>query len=235
MGFLDNSSITVDAILTKRGREILSEGGDLNIVKFALSDEEVDYGLYDVTHPNGTDSYGAVIENMSLLEATPNSTNFRSFLVDTSLAGAKVNVDTLTYTNVDTNSNIAINPATIGAPAESYTFTIENTNIVKFANAVDSTSVTAPSITLVAQSISTAATTTVAITGNTSGITNVVTISVKADASSDTDDNGPKKKKKKKKGRKKRRSSFSRRMAESFTQSQGGGSTGRGGGRGGIY
>ena len=29
MGFLDNSSITVDAILTKRGREILSEGGDL--------------------------------------------------------------------------------------------------------------------------------------------------------------------------------------------------------------
>ena len=29
MGFLDNSSVTVDAILTKRGREILSEGGDL--------------------------------------------------------------------------------------------------------------------------------------------------------------------------------------------------------------
>ena len=55
MGFLDNSSITVDAILTKRGREILSEGGDLAIVKFALSDEEVDYSLYDVTHPNGTD------------------------------------------------------------------------------------------------------------------------------------------------------------------------------------
>lgn len=232
MGFLDNSSITVDAILTKRGREILSEGGDLNIVKFALSDEEVDYGLYDVTHPNGTDSYGAVIENMSLLEATPNRTNFRSFLVDTSLAGAKVNVDTLTYTNVDTNSNIAINPATIGAPAESYTFTIENTNIVKFANAVDSTSVTAPSITLVAQSISTAATTTVAITGNTSGITNVVTISVKADASSDTDPTGPKRKKKKKRIRKRRRSSFSQRMAESFNQSTGGGSTG---GRGSSY
>ena len=80
MGFLDNSSITVDAILTKRGREILSQGGDLNIVKFALSDEEVDYTLYDVTHPNGTDSYGAVIENMSLLEATTARTNFRSFL-----------------------------------------------------------------------------------------------------------------------------------------------------------
>ena len=43
MGFLDNSTVTVDAILTKKGREILANGGDLNITKFALSDEEVDY------------------------------------------------------------------------------------------------------------------------------------------------------------------------------------------------
>jgi len=192
MGFLDNSSITVDAILTKRGREILSEGGDLNIVKFALSDEEIDYGLYDVTHPNGTDSYGAVIENMSLLEATPNRTNFRSFLVDNSLAGAQVNVDTLNYSNVDTNSNISINPATIGAPAEQYSFTIENTNIVKFSGNPDSVTTTANNINLVAQSISTAATTTVTIIGMQSGIVNVVTISVKADPTSNTDPTGPK-------------------------------------------
>ncbi|MAH43908.1 hypothetical protein CL614_09390 [archaeon] len=198
MGFLDNSSITVDAILTKRGREILSEGGDLNIVKFALSDEEVDYTLYDVSHPNGTDSYGAVIENMSLLEATPNRTNFRSFLVDSSLAGAKVNLDSLTYSNVNTNSNISINPATIGAPAEQYTFTIENTNIVKFAGSADSTTITAASVNLVAQSINPGATTTVTVIGMTSGLTNVVTISVKADAASNTDPTGPKKKKRRK-------------------------------------
>ena len=68
MGFLDNSTITVDAILTKRGREILSQGGNFKITKFAISDEEVDYTLYDVTHPDGTDSYGAVIDNTSLLE-----------------------------------------------------------------------------------------------------------------------------------------------------------------------
>ncbi len=196
MGFLDNSSVTVDAILTKRGREILSEGGDLNIVKFALSDEEVDYSLYDVTHPNGTDSYGSVIENMSLLEATPNRTNFRSFLVNQSLAGAKVNIDSLTYSNVDTNSNISLSPATIGAPAEQYTFYIENTNVVKFANSADSMSITSTSATLVAQSINPGATTTVTITGLTSGITNVVTISVKADASSNTDPTGPKRRRK---------------------------------------
>jgi hypothetical protein len=204
MGFLDNSSVTVDAILTKRGREILSEGGDLNIVKFALSDEEVDYTLYDVTHPNGTDSYGAVIENMSLLEATPARTNFRSFLVDQSLAGAKVNIDSLNYSNVNTNSNIALNPATIGAPAEQYTFTIENTNIVKFSNSADSTTITGASANLVAQSINPGATTTVTIIGLTSGITNVVTISVKADASSNSDPTGPKKRKKKRKKRMRR-------------------------------
>ena len=68
MGFLDNSTVTVDAILTKRGRQILSTGGNFQITKFALSDEEVDYTLFDVTHPNGTNSYGSVIENMNLLE-----------------------------------------------------------------------------------------------------------------------------------------------------------------------
>ena len=191
MGFLDNSSITVDAILTKRGREILSEGGDLAIVKFALRDEEVDYSLYDVTHPNGSDSYGAVIENMSLLEATPARTNFRSFLVNQTLAGAQVNVDTLNYSNVDTNTNIAINPTTVGSPAEQYTFTIENTNIVKFSGSPNSTTTTATSVNLVAQSINTAGTTTVTVIGTNSGIVNVITISVKADPTSNQDPTGP--------------------------------------------
>ena len=223
MGFLDNSSVTVDAILTKRGREILSEGGDLNIVKFALSDEEVDYSLYDVSHPNGTDSYGAVIENMSLLEATPNRTNFRSFLVDNSLAGAKVNVDTLNYTNVDTNSNIAISPATIGAPAEQYTFTIENTNIVKFANAADSVTVQGADATLIAQSINTAATTTVTIIGMQSGITNVVTISVKADASSNTSPFLKKKKKRRRRMKRRDRNTASTNRAPESSSGRGSG------------
>ena len=133
MGFLDNSSITVDAILTKRGREILSQGGNFNITKFALSDEEIDYTLYDVTHPDGTDSYGVAIENMSLLEAAPNRRAFNSFLVNQSLAGVKVNVAQLNYSNVDPFSEIAISPTTVGGTAEDYTFTIENTNIVKLA------------------------------------------------------------------------------------------------------
>tara|TARA_R110000824_G_scaffold359376_1_gene546923 strand:+ start:1188 stop:1844 length:657 start_codon:yes stop_codon:yes gene_type:complete len=72
MGFLNNTTVTVDAILTKKGRELLAQGTEaFNITKFALADDEVDYNLWDVTHPNGTDYYGKVIENMPLLEAVP--------------------------------------------------------------------------------------------------------------------------------------------------------------------
>jgi|TARA_R100001443_G_scaffold106298_2_gene115642 hypothetical protein len=187
MGFLDNSSITVDAILTKRGREILASGGDLNITKFALSDEEVDYTLYDVTHPNGTDSYGAVIENMSLLEATPARTTFRSFLVNESSAGSSLNIDSTSYTDVDKDTDIALSPTTVGSPAESYVFSIENTNIVRFSGEGPVRSKTGGSVVLRSQSINTAATTTVTIQGVDSGLVQTVTISVKADVASTTD------------------------------------------------
>jgi hypothetical protein len=68
MGYLDNSSRTLDAILTKKGREILSSGGDFEVTKFALGDDEIDYALWDTTHTNGTDYYGAVIDNLPALE-----------------------------------------------------------------------------------------------------------------------------------------------------------------------
>ena len=84
MGVLDNTTITVDAILTKKGRELLAQGeGKFKITKFALADDEIDYGLYDITHPNGSNFYGAAIENMNLLEAIPNqSLAVRYFLTN---------------------------------------------------------------------------------------------------------------------------------------------------------
>jgi hypothetical protein len=74
MGYLDNSTVTVDAILTNKGREILASGGRLNITKFALSDDEIDYDLWNPQHTLGTNYYGAVIENMPVLEALPDET-----------------------------------------------------------------------------------------------------------------------------------------------------------------
>jgi hypothetical protein len=74
LGYLDNSSVTVDAILTNKGREVLAKGGQLNITKFALSDDEIDYDLWNPAHTLGTNYYGAVIENMPVLEALPDET-----------------------------------------------------------------------------------------------------------------------------------------------------------------
>ena len=54
MGYLDNSSITVDAILTKKGREMLAKGRDNFIIsQFALADDEIDYELWNPAHPLG--------------------------------------------------------------------------------------------------------------------------------------------------------------------------------------
>ena len=65
MGYLDNSSITVDAILTKRGRELLARNdGSFRITQFALGDDEIDYTLFNENHPNGSQFSGEAIENM---------------------------------------------------------------------------------------------------------------------------------------------------------------------------
>ena len=58
MGLVDNSSITVNAILTSKGRELFNRGQAVNITKFALSDEEIDYTLFDAKHSHGTTSFG---------------------------------------------------------------------------------------------------------------------------------------------------------------------------------
>ena len=70
MGYLDNSSITVDAILTKKGRELLAKGRDFFVIsQFALADDEIDYELWNPAHPLGSDYYGIIIENMPIVEA----------------------------------------------------------------------------------------------------------------------------------------------------------------------
>lgn len=79
MGYLNNSQVSVEAILTKKGREILSKGGDFAITKFSLADDEVDYNLWNTTHPLGTQFFGSAIENMPVLEASPDETQVMRF------------------------------------------------------------------------------------------------------------------------------------------------------------
>lgn len=80
MGYLNNNVVTVDAILTTKGRELLAKGdGSFNISSFALSDDEIDYTLYNPTNPSGSQYYGEAIQNMPLLEAFPDETQMMKY------------------------------------------------------------------------------------------------------------------------------------------------------------
>ena len=76
MGYLNNSSIIVDAILTKKGRELLArQDGSFKITQFALGDDEIDYTLFNENHPYGSQYSGEAIENMEIIEAFPDDNN----------------------------------------------------------------------------------------------------------------------------------------------------------------
>lgn len=84
MGYLNNQVVTVDAILTKKGRELLARGdGSFNITQFALADDEVDYSMYNPNHPSGSAFYGEAIENMPLLEAFPDENQVMKYKLTT--------------------------------------------------------------------------------------------------------------------------------------------------------
>ena len=117
MGYLNNSTITVDAILTKKGRELLARGqNEFNITQFALSDDEIDYDLYNPDHPLGTAFYGAAIENMPVIEALPDETQTMKYKLVTLPKGTGViPVVTVGSTNItlDANQSDSIVPQTV--------------------------------------------------------------------------------------------------------------------------
>ena len=80
MGYLNNAVITLDAILTTKGRQLLAKNdGSFKITQFALADDEIDYTLYNPTHPSGSSYYGEAILNMPLLEAFPQETQIMKY------------------------------------------------------------------------------------------------------------------------------------------------------------
>ena len=130
MGFLDNSSTTVDAILTKKGRELLARGrNEFKITKFALADDEIDYTLWDVTNPNGTNYYGAVIENMPILEPVADETQAMKYKLVTlpketsRLPILDVAVSTLAFSQGGGNGEL-LQPGTLNSTdsEQGYTF-----------------------------------------------------------------------------------------------------------------
>ena len=147
MGYLNNSVVTVDAILTNKGRELLARGdGSFKITQFALSDDEIDYTLYNPTHPSGSAYYGQAIENMPLLEAFPETTqNLRYKLVTLPRGTAKMPVLDIGYASITLKqgASLAITPQTLNYlgnnqvfESSGYTATIADVRVLNTFNGV---------------------------------------------------------------------------------------------------
>jgi hypothetical protein len=126
MGYLNNNVVTVDAILTKKGRELLAKNdGSFRITQFSLADDEIDYTLYNPNHPSGSAFYGEAIENMPLLEAFPIETQIMKYKLATLPRGtAKLPVLDLGYSAITLvqGASLAITPQTLNYLGNSQTF-----------------------------------------------------------------------------------------------------------------
>ena len=117
MGYLNNSVVTVDSILTDTGRQLLAQNdGQFRITQFALADDEIDYTLYNPNHPSGSAYYGEAIQNMPLLEAFPQSTQVMKYKLVTLPRGtAKMPILDLGYSAIviKQGASLAITPQTL--------------------------------------------------------------------------------------------------------------------------
>jgi hypothetical protein len=140
MGYLNNSVVTVDAILTTKGRQLLAQAdGTFRITQFALADDEVDYTLYNPNQPSGSAYYGEAIQNMPLLEAFPNETQVMKYKLVTLPRGtAKLPILDLGFSSIaiKQGASLAVNPQTLNytggnqVEPSGYTFTISDVRLM---------------------------------------------------------------------------------------------------------
>ena len=160
MGYLNNGAVTIDAILTKKGRELLAKNdGSFRITQFALADDEIDYTLYNPTHPSGSAFYGEAIDNMPLLEAFPIETQIMKYKLATLPRGtAKLPVLDLGYTaiSLQQGSSLSLTPQTLNYLGNNqiyetggYSVTISDIRLMNTFNGVGitNTSATTPTST----------------------------------------------------------------------------------------
>jgi hypothetical protein len=147
VGYLNNTAVTVDAILTKKGRELLARGdGSFRITQFALSDDEIDYTLYNPSQPSGSAFYGEAIENMPLLEAFPDENQIMKYKLVTLPRGtARMPVLDIGYSSITIKqgAGLAITPQTLNYLSQTalyessgYTFTISDVRLFSTFNGV---------------------------------------------------------------------------------------------------
>jgi hypothetical protein len=142
MAYLNNEYVTVDAVLTTKGRELLARNdGSFRITQFSLSDDEIDYTLYNPNHPSGSAYYGEAIEAMPLLQAfVDNTQDMKYQLVTLPRGTAKLpvlNIGGRASISLQQGATIVINPTTLNylGTIESveplgYLATVSNQNLI---------------------------------------------------------------------------------------------------------
>ena len=117
MSYLSSTSVVVDAILTKKGRELLARNdGSFRITQFSLSDDEIDYTLYNPNHPSGSAFYGEAIEAMPILQAYPNDQEIMKYKLVTLPRGtAKLPIIDIGYNSIALRqgASLSITPQTL--------------------------------------------------------------------------------------------------------------------------
>jgi hypothetical protein len=117
MSILNNTTITVDAVLTTKGRELLARNdGSFQITQFALADDEIDYTLYNPNHPSGSAFYGEALENTPVLEAIPNESQIMRYKLVTLPRGtSKLPVINIGYNavTIKQGASLTITPQTL--------------------------------------------------------------------------------------------------------------------------
>ena len=117
MSYLSSTSVVVDAILTKKGRELLARNdGSFRITQFSLSDDEIDYTLYNPNHPSGSAFYGEAIQAMPILQAYPNDQEIMKYKLVTLPRGtAKLPIIDVGYNSISLRqgASLSITPQTL--------------------------------------------------------------------------------------------------------------------------
>lgn len=155
MAYIDNQTITVDAVLTQKGRQLLAQNGNLNITAFALADDEIDYTLYQPNHPQGSAFYDIALRNTPVFEPLTDETQTMKYkLVTLNQGVTSIPVITIAQDKIlvtkDYTGDIIISPSTNPAYnlQAGYTAILGNKNvgilIVQQTNAVNSVSNTVP-------------------------------------------------------------------------------------------
>jgi hypothetical protein len=126
MAILNPTTVTVDAILTTKGRELLARNdGSFQITQFSLADDEIDYTLYNPSHPSGSAFYGEAIENMPVIQAFPNDTQIMRYKLVTLPRGtSRMPVISVGYNSITLKqgASITITPQTLNYLGAASTF-----------------------------------------------------------------------------------------------------------------